>query len=61
MNLKVWCEAVGDFPMYAVSKAVRWTVMGEKKEPSIAELVSDVKLACGYRVMERKKLLESLC
>jgi hypothetical protein len=60
MNLKVWCEAVGDFPIYAVSKAVRWFVLGSKKEPSIAEFVSDVRLACGYRVMERKRLIEQL-
>lgn len=60
MNLKVWCEAVGDFPIYAVSKAVRWAVMGNKKEPSIAEFVSDVRLACGHNVLERKRLLEKL-
>lgn len=60
MNLKVWCEAVSDFPMYAVEKAVRWNLMGSKKEPSIAELVADVRLAAGHRVLERRKALEDL-
>lgn len=60
MNLKVWCEAVGDFPLYAVGKAVRWSVMGEKKEPSIAKFASDVRLACGHNVLERKRMLERL-
>jgi len=45
MNLKIWCEAVGDFPMYAVEKAVRWSLMGEAKEPSIAEFVRSVRTA----------------
>jgi membrane protein required for beta-lactamase induction len=57
MNLKVWCEAVGDLPLYAVSKAVRWSILGEAKEPSVAEFVRSVRLACGHHVPERKREL----
>lgn len=60
MNLKVWCEAVGDLPIYAVSKAVRWSIMGEAKEPSVAEFVRSVRQACGHHVLERKRELMRL-
>jgi hypothetical protein len=60
MNLKVWCEAVGDLPIYAVSKAVRWSIMGEAKEPSVAEFVRSVRQACGHHVLEHKRELMRL-
>jgi hypothetical protein len=52
--------AVGDFPLSAASKAVRWSILGEAKEPSVAKFVRTVSLTCGHRVLERKRALLSL-
>ncbi|PDT05420.1 hypothetical protein CO666_05785 [Rhizobium chutanense] len=57
-QVEVWGEQLGEFPLFAIRKAFRWAVRGEGKIPSLASFISDVKLAMGLNVQERKRLLQ---
>lgn len=55
-----WCEVLGEYPLFAIRKAARWTVVAGKKLPSVSEFISDVRLAVGSGVLERRRLLNRL-
>jgi len=52
-----WCHYLEEFPLYAIRKAAKWTVVGRDKLPSVATFIADVKLAIGDGVLERRRLL----
>jgi hypothetical protein len=49
-----------DFPLFAIRKAAKWTVVGRDKLPSVAAFIADVRLAIGTGVLERRLLLSRL-
>ncbi|MBR0721792.1 hypothetical protein [Bradyrhizobium manausense] len=55
-----WCEALGDYPLFAIRKAAKWAVIGREKLPSVSAFIDDVRLAMGGNVMERHRLLQKL-
>lgn len=55
-----WCEAVGEYPLFAIRKAAKWAVTGREKLPSVSAFIDDVRLAVGSGVLERQKLLRGL-
>ncbi|ANL71904.1 hypothetical protein AMC83_CH01921 [Rhizobium phaseoli] len=59
-QVEVWGEQLGEFPLFAIRKAVRWAVRGEQKMPSLASFIADVRLAVGRQVLERQKLLQGM-
>jgi len=52
-----WCHYLEDYPMYAIRKAAKWTVVSCTKLPSVADFIKDVKRAIGEGVLERRRLL----
>jgi hypothetical protein len=59
-QVAVWTEELQEFPLYAIRKAYRWAVRSEQRLPALARFISDVKLAIGDKVLERKKLMIGL-
>ena len=57
-QVEVWGEELEEFPMYAIRKAYKWAVRSEKKVPSLAAFIVDVRLATGTNVLSRKHLLQ---
>jgi len=55
-----WCEALGEYPLFAIRKAAKWAVTGREKLPSLSAFISDVRLAMGSNVLERKARLLTL-
>lgn len=60
LQVAEWCHYLGDFPLYAIRKAAKWTVTSKDRLPSVAAFIADVKLAIGPGVLERQRLLRSL-
>lgn len=60
LQVAEWCHYLGDFPLYAIRKAAKWTVTSKDKLPSVAAFLADVKLAIGPGVLERHKHLRRL-
>ncbi|ACI54419.1 hypothetical protein Rleg2_1125 [Rhizobium leguminosarum bv. trifolii WSM2304] len=57
VQVEVWGEQLGEFPLFAIRKAVRWAVRGEQKMPSLAAFIGDTKIAMGRQIQARRKLL----
>lgn len=55
-----WCHYLEDYPLYAIRKAAKWSVLSRDKLPSVAAFIADVKLAIGAGVLERRRKLEEL-
>ncbi|MGY3690536.1 hypothetical protein ACVIGA_000616 [Bradyrhizobium sp. USDA 3240] len=36
MQVADWCEAVGEYPLFAIRKAAKWAVTGREKLPSVS-------------------------
>lgn len=60
LQVAEWCHYLGDFPLYAIRKAAKWTVTSKDKLPSVATFIADVKLAIGTGVLARRQNLENL-
>ncbi len=60
LQVAKWCHYLEDFPLYAICKAAKWTVVSRDKLPSVAAFIADVKLAIGIGIWERKRLLFEL-
>lgn len=60
LQVMEWCHYLEDFPMYAIRRAAKWTVVSKDKLPSVAAFITDVKLAIGSNVLSRKRLVETL-
>lgn len=60
LQVAEWCHYLEDFPLYAIRKAAKWSVVGRTKLPSVAEFIADVRLAIGTGVLERDRLLRGL-
>jgi hypothetical protein len=60
LQVSEWCQYLGDYPLYAIRKAAKWTVTSRDKLPSVAAFINDVKLAIGSGVLERQRLLGGL-
>jgi hypothetical protein len=60
LTLKVWADAVRDYPLWAVQKAAKWWSRGARDGDELRHFLSDVRLAIGLNVLERKRLLERL-
>jgi hypothetical protein len=52
LQVAEWCHYLEEFPLYAIRKAAKWTVVGRDKLPSVAAFIADVKLAIGPGVLE---------
>lgn len=59
-QVEVWADNLEDFPMYAIRRAARWAVRGDKKLPALSDFIRDVKLAIGNKVLTRKRVLEKV-
>lgn len=59
LTLKVWADAVRDYPLWAVQKAAKWWSRGARDGDELRHFTADVKLAAGGNALERKRLLES--
>lgn len=59
-QVEVWADNLEDFPMYAIKRAIKWAIRGEKKLPPLSDFIRDVKLAVGDKVLSRKRMLEQL-
>jgi hypothetical protein len=57
-QIEVWADQLEGYPIWAIQKAYQWAVTGERKMPSIAEFIADVKLAMGSGLLVRKRILE---
>jgi hypothetical protein len=55
-----WCHYLEDFPLFAIRKAAKWSVVGRTKLPSVAEFIADVKLAINSNALQRDRLLRGL-
>jgi hypothetical protein len=60
LQVAEWCRYLGDYPLYAIRKAAKWTVTGRDKLPSVAAFIADVKLAIGSGVSDRQRCLLKL-
>jgi hypothetical protein len=60
LQVAEWCHYLEDFPMYAIRKAAKWTVVSATKLPSVAAFIVDVRLAIGFAVLSRSQLLQRL-
>jgi hypothetical protein len=60
LQVAEWCHYLGDYPLYGIRKAAKWTVTSRDKLPSVAAFIADVKLAIGVGVQERHRILNSL-
>jgi hypothetical protein len=56
LKLDSWCEDLETYPLYAVKRALGYW----RRKPTFSEVVADVKLFTGDKVLERKRLLERL-
>lgn len=52
-----WCRYLEDFPICAIRRACRWTVLSNTQLQSVAAFIADVKLGIGGSVMSRRQLL----
>jgi hypothetical protein len=52
------CHYLEDFPLYAIRKAAKWTVVTKDKLPGVATFIADVAIGSG--ILDRRRLLESL-
>jgi hypothetical protein len=59
MQAKVdgWCEDLEGYPMYAIKRALGWWRRNGEKEPSFAQVLTDVKLFTGDNVLSRRQTL----
>jgi hypothetical protein len=57
LQVAEWCHYLEDYPLYAIRKAAKWTVLSNDKLPSVAAFIADVKRAVGAGVIERQQLL----
>ena len=55
-----WCEALGEYPLFAIRKAAKWAVTRREKLPSLSAFIDDVRLAMGGKVLQRDRLLRGL-
>lgn len=62
MQAKVdaWCTELETYPLYAVRRALSWWRRNGTKEPTLSEILEDVRLFVGDRVISRKRLLQKL-
>jgi hypothetical protein len=60
LTLKVWADAVRDYPLWAVQKAAKWWSRGARDRDELRHFLADVRLAVGSNVLERKRLLEGV-
>jgi hypothetical protein len=60
LQVAEWCHYLEDYPLYAIRKAAKWSVLSRTKLPSVAEFIADVKLAIGSGVVDRRRLLQKL-
>lgn len=62
MQAKVdqWCTELERYPLYAIRRALGWWRRNGTKEPSLSEVLSDVRLFVGSGVMERQRMLEAM-
>jgi hypothetical protein len=60
LQVAEWCHYLEDYPLYAVRKAAKWTVVSREKLPSVAAFIADVKLAVGTGVLWRRRILAQL-
>jgi hypothetical protein len=57
LTLKVWADAVRDYPLWAVQKVAKWWSRA-REGGELRHFLADVRLAIGSNVLERKRLLE---
>jgi hypothetical protein len=55
LTLKVWADAVKDYPLYAFRKAAKWWSQGARDVDAFEHFIADVRFAAG-KGMERKLL-----
>lgn len=60
LKLDSWCEDLEMYPLYAVKRALGYWRRNSEKEPAFSQVVEDVRLFTGERVLERKRLLERM-
>ena len=58
LKINGWCTQLEHYPLYAIKRALGWRLKFGKKEPSFAEVLEDVKLFTGDRVLSRRRMLE---
>ncbi|WP_316196196.1 hypothetical protein [Bradyrhizobium sp. SZCCHNRI3052] len=59
LQVPEWCEAVGEYPLFAIRKAAKWAVTGRHKLPSLSAF-TDASLAIGNTVLQHDSLLRGL-
>lgn len=59
LTIKVWADACHPYPLWAVQKAARWWSRGARDSDDLGHFLSDVRLAVGNGVAERRKLLQN--
>jgi hypothetical protein len=55
-----WADSIEEYPMWAIKQAKTWAKAAYDKLPSISQFRSDVRLAIGTGVLDRKRALEVL-
>lgn len=59
LTIKVWADACHPYPLWAVQKAAGWWSRGARDGDDLGHFLSDVRLAVGDNVVQRKLLLMS--
>jgi hypothetical protein len=59
LQVAEWCHYLGDFALYAIRKAAKWTVTSREKLPSVATFIADVRLAIGSRGAGKAEVAEA--
>jgi hypothetical protein len=47
LTLKVWADAVREFPLYAVQKAAKWWSQGARDGDALEHFIADVRFCAG--------------
>lgn len=55
-----WCDDLEMYPLYAIKRALGYWRRNSMKEPSLSEVLADVKLFMGRNVLARKRILEKM-
>jgi hypothetical protein len=58
LEVKIWANACGEFPLWAVQKAANWWSRGARDGDQLGNFLTDVRLACGHNVLKRRQMLQ---
>ena len=60
LDVKIWANACGEFPLWAVQKAANWRSRGARDGNDLGHFLTDIRLAVGRGVISRKCILEAV-